>query len=146
MTETGRILALDYGTRKVGVALTDALQITAAPYLTIRYESRTDLMRQIQDIIEDREIVEIVVGVPIGLSGEDTKFTTHVREFITELKAAVTQPVHNVDERFTSADAKASLIQMGIKTGHNKEKVDAMAAAHLLRYYLDLREAKGTDS
>ena len=146
MIQSGRILALDYGTKKVGVAPTDPLQITASPYTTIRYEERSELLSQLRELIADRDVVEIVIGVPVGLGGKDTKFTTTVRKFIDWFREQVTQPVHMIDERFSSAEAKETLIQMGVKTGHNKEKVDAMAAAHLLRFYLDVREQKGRSS
>jgi len=142
MSATGRILAIDYGTKKIGLAVTDPLQITAAPYTTIRYESRDEFLVQLREIIEDREVIRVVVGMPIGLSGKDTQFTEHVREFVEWLRSEISLPIATLDERFSSSDAKASLIQMGVKTGHNKERVDAMAAAHLLRYYLDIQDER----
>ncbi len=147
MAASGRILAIDYGTKKIGLAISDPLQITAAPYKTIRYQSRDEFLVKVREIIVDRDVVKIVVGMPIGLSGNDTKFTQHVREFVEWLRSEISVPIFTLDERFSSEEAKASLIQMGIKTGHNKELVDAMAAAHLLRYYLDIQdEQTQTDS
>jgi len=139
MSMPGRILALDYGTKKVGVAITDPLQITASPLDTLRYRDKKDLLAQIQNIIDTREIVRVVIGVPYTLNGGKSAFTEQVEEFIDWFTEQIDVPVIRLDERFTSEDAKATLIEMGVKTGHNKEKVDAMAASHLLRYYLDSR-------
>ena len=137
MNQKGRILALDYGTKKVGVAITDPLQITAAPFTTIRYSAQESLFRTIIDIIEDKNVQQIVVGLPVTLSGGKSDMTKAVESFVDELAAQTDIPIATFDERHTSSDAKRTLIEMGIKTGHNKERVDAMAAAHLLRFYMD---------
>ncbi|MBS1272095.1 MAG: putative pre-16S rRNA nuclease [Candidatus Marinimicrobia bacterium] len=142
MSMPGRILALDYGAKKVGVATTDPLQITASPLQTVRYHARDDLLKAINEIIGEKEPVLIVVGVPYTLDGGKSAFTEEVEEFITWLKENIEVPITTLDERYTSEDAKATLIEMGIKTGHNKEKVDAMAASHLLRFYLDSRSGE----
>ena len=137
MNQKGRILALDYGTKKVGVAITDPLQITAAPLTTIRYSKQKSLFESILTIIEDKEVRQIIVGLPVTLSGGKSDITNAVESFIDELTSQTDIPITTFDERHTSSDAKQTLIDMGIKTGHNKERVDAMAAAHLLRYYMD---------
>lgn len=137
MNQKGRILALDYGTKKVGVAITDPLQITAAPLTTIRYSDQKSLFKTISNIVEEKEVKRIVVGLPVTLSGEKSSITNTVETFVDELAAQIDTPITTFDERHTSTDAKQTLIEMGIKTGHNKDRVDAMAAAHLLRYYMD---------
>ena len=137
MNQKGRILALDYGTKKVGVAITDPLQITAAPLTTIRYSKQKSLFESILTIIEDKEVRQIIVGLPVTLSGGKSDITNAVESFIDELTSQTDIPITTFDERHTSSDAKQTLIEMGIKTGHDKERVDAMAAAHLLRYYMD---------
>jgi len=140
MTATGRILALDYGARKVGIAASDVLRITAAPVGTIRYKSRPDLLQQLLSHIEEREIAEVVVGVPYNMDGGNSQFTDEVIEFVNWLSDQLDIPVQTIDERLSTHRAKNTLIEMGIKTGHHKEKVDAMAAAHLLRDYLDSQD------
>lgn len=142
MNIPGRILALDYGTKKVGVAITDPLQITASPLTTLRYQSQDDLLNQIREILEAQEVVEIIIGVPVTLSGGESQFTKAVRAFIDWFTGQVDLPVHTLDERFTTKDAKSTLVEMGVRTGHNKDRVDSMAASHLLRFYLDIKEEK----
>jgi putative Holliday junction resolvase len=137
MNQKGRILALDYGTRKVGVAITDPLQITAAPLTTIRYSNQNSLLNRILDLVKEKEVQRIIVGLPVTLSGGKSDMTKSVETFVNELAHHTDIPVATFDERHTSSDAKQTLIEMGIKTGHNKERIDAMAAAHLLRYYMD---------
>ncbi len=144
MTATGRILALDYGARKVGVAASDVLRITAAPVGTIRYKSKPDLLQQLFRHIEDREIAEVVVGVPYTMDGGRSQFTDEVIEFVEWLTRQLDIPVRTIDERLSTHRAKNTLIEMGVKTGHQKEKVDAMAASHLLRDYLDLQANEGS--
>lgn len=138
MNISGRILALDYGQRKVGLATSDPLRITASPLKTIRYKSRARLLTQLQSVIREREITEIVVGVPYTMDGGESQFTREVKRFIQWLSQNIDLPIHTIDERLSSQRAKQTLIQMGVKTGHNKERIDAMAASHLLRDYLDI--------
>lgn len=75
--------------------------------------------------------------MPFTLDGGESDTTKEVREFVEWLRTETGIPITTLDERYTSEDAKSTLIEMGVKTGHNKDKVDSMAAAHLLRYYLD---------
>ena len=140
----GRILALDYGTVKVGLAMTDPLQITAVPFDTIRYHTHEDLLSKIRQIIEEYEIREILIGIPYTLDGGESQFTKKVLAFSSWMKTQMTLPVSLYDERLTSQEAIQSLIQMGVKTGHNKERIDSMAAAHLLRDYLDIRAGESS--
>ena len=79
----------------------------------------------------------MVIGMPYTLEGGESDTTREVREFVEWLREEIDVPITTLDERYTSEDARSTLIEMGVKTGHNKDKVDSMAAAHLLRYYLD---------
>jgi len=146
MNNIGRILALDYGQRKVGLALSDPLGITASPLTTIRYTSRPRLLEQLQAVIREREVAELVIGVPYTMAGGESRFTKEVKAFVDWISRQVDLPVHTIDERLSSEAAKRTLIQMGVKTGHNKERIDAMAAAHILRDYLDIRDASDAGS
>ncbi|HKJ69487.1 MAG TPA: Holliday junction resolvase RuvX [bacterium] len=145
MAHPGRIVALDFGTRKIGVAISDALQITAAPLKTIRYRSRETLFEELRSLIRDREVIEVVVGVPYTMRGGESHTTREVKEFITWLAENLDIPVQTIDERLSSQQAKQTLQEMGVRTGHEKDRVDAMAASHLLRLYLDSRGDVGGD-
>lgn len=140
MSGSGRILAVDYGTKKVGVAITDPLRITASPLTTLRYKNRDELLARIRELVKQYEVVQIIVGLPLTLSGGKSEFTKYVEKFIDWLSSEISIPVTSFDESGTSLQAKQTLIAMGVKTGHNKDRVDAMAAAHMLRYYLDMKE------
>jgi len=137
MSDHGRLLALDYGSHKVGVALSDPLRITASPLETFRFHSRVELGRQLAEILETYEVTKIVVGIPYTLAGGESETTGNALQFAEWIEDKFGLPVERVDERLTTRQAKDSLQQMGVKTGHNKDRVDAMAAAHLLRHYLD---------
>jgi putative Holliday junction resolvase len=129
-----RILGIDYGEKRVGLALSDPMQMIASPYKTI--PNKPDLIVAIQSIMK-AEIVEIVVvGLPKGMKGQETAQTKHVTSFVENLNQNDIK-VELVDERLTSISAKKALVEQGIKTGHNKGLIDQTAAAIILQQYLD---------
>jgi putative Holliday junction resolvase len=129
-----RILGIDYGEKRVGLALSDPMQMIASPYKTI--PNNPDLIVAIQSIMK-AEIVEIVVvGLPKGMKGQETAQTKHVTSFVENLNQNDIK-VELVDERLTSISAKKALVEQGIKTGHNKGLIDQTAAAIILQQYLD---------
>ena len=129
-----RILGIDYGEKRVGLALSDPMHMIASPYKTI--PNNHDLIVAIQSIMK-AEIVEIVVvGLPKGMKGQDTAQTKHVTGFVENLNQNSIK-VELVDERLTSISAKKALVEQGIKTGHNKGLIDQTAAAIILQQYLD---------
>ncbi|HMA61853.1 MAG TPA: Holliday junction resolvase RuvX [bacterium] len=133
----GKILGVDFGEVRTGVAITDPLQIIASPYATLKPNSINDLINKLVDIVLSEDVEKIIVGLPIGTSGQDTDRTKRTRQFIKILQQSVTIPVEQMDERYSSGEAKQLLIEQGIKTGHSKAKVDKVAAAIILRRYLD---------
>ena len=131
-----RALGIDFGKRRVGLALSDKLGLIASPYKTIIYLSEKDLIREIKNIVLEKEIEIIVLGLPLNMKGEDSIQTKKVRSFkkhLSELKL----PIVYEDERFSSILAKNSLVLQNVKTGHNKSEVDRTAAAIILQQYLD---------
>ena len=129
-----RILGIDYGEKRVGLALSDPMQMIASPYKTI--PNNPDLIVAIQSIMK-AEIVEIVVvGLPKGMKGQETAQTKHVTSFVENLNQNDIK-VELVDERLTSISAKKALVEQGIKTGYNKGLIDQTAAAIILQQYLD---------
>jgi len=132
-----RILAIDYGMKKIGLALSDPLKIIAKPFNTIDNVSYEDCLIQLKNIIKEYSVNEIVVGLPITLKNTFSEQTNLVKEFIDSLKNDLIIKITIIDERLSSIEAKKSLIQQGIKTGHNKKEIDKTAAAIFLQSYLN---------
>jgi putative Holliday junction resolvase len=134
-----RILALDHGTKRIGVAVSDELKIIAQPLEFIPAEPFADFLTRLKEIILEKSVELILVGMPRNMDGSYGPAALKVREFIAALREAVTVPVQTWDERLTSAQAQRFLIQGGVRREKRKEKVDKTAAAILLQSYLDNR-------
>ena len=132
----GRVLGIDYGDSRIGLAMSDPLKIIASPFKTIRNEGNEKCLQVFQSLIKEKDVKAIVVGLPIGLKGQETVQTKKVREF-ANLLYALKLPIHLEDERLSSVSAEKSMIQQNIKTGHNKGLIDQRAAAIILQQFLD---------
>ena len=132
-----RILGIDYGERRIGLALSDPTGIIARPLLTLDQKEDSDWNSTLLAICREQEVGSIVVGYPLNMKGEKSPQTDKVDQFILLLKKITPLPVHTYDERLTSVAAKRELVRQGIKTGHDKGAVDQTAAALLLQDYLD---------
>ena len=132
----GRTLGIDFGSKRVGLALSDRLNLIASPYRTLDYVSEKELIAQLKSIVYENNIEIVVLGLPINMKGEDTIQTKKVRNF-KKLLSGLGLPVIYEDERLSSISAKNSLVLQNIKTGHNKEAIDRTAAAIILQQYLD---------
>jgi putative Holliday junction resolvase len=132
-----RILAIDYGTKRVGIAVTDPLQIVANALTTVESHKAIDFLKSYLQ----KEIVEtIVVGLPTRMDGSDTHATLPTENFVNLLrKTFPTVPIERMDERFTSAMAKRSMIEMGMKKKDRQKKtnIDQMSAAIILQSYME---------
>jgi len=132
----GRILGIDYGSSRVGFAVSDPMHIIATPLKTVKNSSIENLFDHINQIKIEYDIKSIVVGFPLNMKGEETKQTKSVKEFITYLK----QRNWNVileDERLTSVIAKKEIIKQNKSTGKHKSLIDKTAAALILQSYLN---------
>ena len=134
-----RILALDHGTRRIGVAVSDELQIIAQPLEYIPAEPYADFLTRLQELLEQQQPELIVIGLPRNMNGTYGPAALKVQEFIARLQTAISVPIKTWDERLTSAQANRYLIQGNVRRQQRKEKVDKMAAAILLQSYLDSR-------
>ena len=132
-----RILSIDYGDKRIGLALSDILKIIAKPYKTINNISNKQIIDDINMIIKDRNIEKIIVGLPITLKGNYSEQTNKVLSFVKLLEDGTSVCIETYDERLSSIQAKKSLIYQGVKTGHNKSEIDKTAAAIFLQGYLD---------
>ncbi len=134
----GRVLGVDYGDSRIGLAMSDPIKIIASPFKTILNEGNEKCLQVFQSLIKEKDVEAIVVGLPIGLKGQETVQTKKVREF-ANLLYALKLPIHLEDERLSSVSAEKSMIQQNIKTGHNKGLIDQRAAAIILQQFLDKR-------
>ena len=133
----GRLLAIDHGQKRIGLALSDPDKIISKPLKTISYLNYGDLLKELILIINEYQVEQLIIGLPIGMHGKKTLQSEKVEEFKSFVEKKIDIPIIYVDERLSSVSAKKSLISQGIKTGYNKSKVDQTAAAIFLQYYLD---------
>jgi len=134
----GRVLGIDFGEKRVGLALSDRSKLIASPFKTIKYFNKEDLINQLREIVIENDIENFVLGLPINMTGKDTRQTEVVRNFKKYL-SILDVPIIYEDERLSSVSAKNSLILQNIKTGYNKHEIDKTAAAIILQQYLDKR-------
>tara|TARA_E500000075_G_C6940561_1_gene294240 strand:- start:66 stop:482 length:417 start_codon:yes stop_codon:yes gene_type:complete len=136
-----RILCLDYGEKRIGLALSDPLKIIAYPYKTIINFGLKNLKHEIKKIIASETVESMVIGLPIGLNGKDTIQTQKVREFRLQI-LDLNIPIYFEDERLSSLAAAKSMKMEKIKTGFNKGIIDKRAAAIILQQFLDKKIIK----
>jgi putative Holliday junction resolvase len=137
----GRLLAVDWGERRIGLALSDETQTLAQPLATLtRRAGKRFPMAQLLDHISRNQVVGIVVGLPLDESGAEGKAAQAARALADDIRRrAGDLTVTMWDERMTTARVLAAIREMGGSTKGRKEDVDAMAAALLLQHYLDAR-------
>jgi len=131
-----RILALDLGEKRVGVALSDTLQMFAHPYKTIRWRGINSFLNELEQIIQSDDIETVVVGMPYTLKGGYSKKTNEVAEIIETLKERLSIPVIGMDERFTTKMAQQALKTVGKKSSKQRQRIDQIAAVFILESYL----------
>lgn len=132
-----RILALDPGTKRIGVALSDELGWTAQPLETYERRSVAADVAHIQQLVDRHEVKRIVMGFPVRLDGTLGPAALQVQEFIGQLEQTVTVPIVTWDERMTTKAAEEILIQANMSRRKRKGAVDRVAAAILLQSYLE---------
>jgi putative pre-16S rRNA nuclease len=132
-----RILALDHGTKRIGIAISDELKVIAQPVEFVPAEPFAAFVDRLKELLREKEVELILVGMPRNMNGSYGPAALKVEEFVAALRKAVTVPIKTWDERLTSAQANRFLIQANVRRDKRKEKVDKMAAAILLQSYLD---------
>ncbi len=135
----GRLLGLDYGTKRVGVAETDDLQIIASPLTTIHISNIIDFILEYQ---KKHNLEAVIIGEPKNLDTSETHSTKKVQEFVTHLKRKIPNlNIELIDERFTSKIAANSMIRGGVKKKKRREKgvLDKVSASIILQSFLDSR-------
>ncbi len=133
----GRILAIDYGRRRVGVAISDPTRTIATGLPTLEVDSPAHAVNQVAALRDEWDYQAIVVGLPIRTSGEPSDMAEEVRAFADALREKTGLPVTTQDERFSSSEAERIFHQKGKKLKGRKGEVDQLAAELILRQHLD---------
>lgn len=139
-----RVLGIDYGERRVGLALSDPTATIASPLPTLRRrKGKRPPVAPVARLAEEHEVAEIVVGLPLTLEGDESEWTAEVRAFGAALGERTGLPVAFRDERMTSVRAERAVRSLGLsrKEREEKERVDAAAAVLILQAYLDTRSS-----
>ncbi len=139
----GRVLGLDPGERRIGVALSDATGIIAQPHMVID-RRRHDLAATLRTLYEEHEVGTVVVGLPVSLSGEEGTAARRARAFGAKVEDILGCQVVYQDERFTTVQAEDALLEAGMRRVERREKRDKIAAALMLQAYLDAGRGEET--
>lgn len=146
MEYKGRVMALDLGEKRIGVAVSDPLRMIASAYGVVERSSRAADFARYQEIIAEQQITLLVVGLPVPLSGVEGQRAAWVRDYTAELETHLTIPITFWDEALTTVQAEQSLRQRGKRGKEIKQRVDAVAAAFILQSYLDAHAEREWDA
>jgi putative Holliday junction resolvase len=134
-----RILAVDYGERNFGLAISDPERRLSLPLPAFKARSHKEFIHHVSELISSENVGLIVVGIPSTLKGGESKKTKEVMVFLEKLKERLPVPVECYDERLTTHAALKKMRQADMKLKKHKDKVDSLAAAEILQSYLDSR-------
>jgi putative Holliday junction resolvase len=136
-SEPGRVMALDVGERRIGVALSDPTRTLASPLTTIRAVPRSTALKRILTLIRDYQVTALVVGLPLTMNGDIGPQATLVQQFVDELRPLIDIPIFFVDERLTTVAAERMMIDLKIKPEQRRARIDEVAASIILQDFLD---------
>ncbi len=131
----GKILAIDYGDKRVGVAISDYNKEIAFPRDFL--ENNNQVIDHLRDIIEEEEVIKVILGLPLEMSGQQGESALKAMEFGRKLMRQVTVPVEFFDERLTTKQASDKLSAMGVKQKEQKQGIDSASAQVMLEAYLN---------
>ncbi len=132
-----RYLGIDFGQKRVGIAISDPTLTIAQPHSTIKYFSLKKLVIEIINLTKTYDINKIIVGLPLNLKGKDSIKTEEVRQFANLIKSHTDIPVMLFDERLTTVEVQKLLIQFGKKPSKSRNIIDQLAAQRILQTYID---------
>jgi len=141
-----RILAIDYGRKRIGLALSDELGLTAQPLATLIHKNRRDDLRHLREICRQHQVGRIVVGYPLHITGEAGEMAEEAKRFAARTEKGLRIEVVLVDERLTSWEAEQLMTAASSKSRRKNKHVDDIAAAVLLRDYLNHARGESLDS
>ena len=136
-----RILALDVGDRRIGVAISDDLCLIAHPWKVIERKSLKEDISHLRRIVEDEKTQEMIVGMPLNMDGTSGRQAEKVKGFVTHLKSEFSLPIKIWDERLTTVAAERPLREAGLSGRKRRKVIDKLAACFILQNYLDSRKA-----
>jgi putative holliday junction resolvase len=140
----GKRLGIDVGSVRIGLASCDADGILASPLPALKRSSDNEvLIVEIKNLVAELEIIEVVIGDPISMSGNITSSTSDARQLASEIAAAINVPVRLVDERLTTVSAQAKLRQSGKDTREAKTLIDSASAVEILEHALTTERSTG---
>ncbi len=137
-----RILAIDYGRKRIGLALSDELQMTAQPLLTLVRTNRRNDLRRLREICREHGVARILLGHPLHITGESGEMADEAAQYAVRLQKELGIEVTLADERLTTWEAQQIVAQSKAPNRRKKSSIDDVAAAVLLREYLDRKRAK----
>jgi putative pre-16S rRNA nuclease len=143
--EEGRVLSIDFGRKRVGIALSDPTGTLATPLETLtRRSGQRPPWKKVEEIVRAHEVRGLVMGLPLGLEGEETAWCEEIRQAGDALATRLGLPIDYVDERFSSVQAERAIRAQGLRKSERSRKgrVDAAAAAVILQGWLDRRESR----
>lgn len=143
--EPGRVLALDVGQRRIGVAMSDTLRVLASPLTTVPAQPHATALARIGRLVAGNEVTLVVIGLPLTMSGEIGPQAQLVQAFANDLRQHLSQPIHMFDERLTSVEAERMMIEMGLKREQRRTRIDEIAASLILRDFLQTLREKDID-
>ena len=135
-----KILSVDYGDKRIGLAISDENEKLASRFLTLENKSQEKSITEIKKIILEKNIQKIIIGIPVGLKGESVQ-TQDIKEFSAKISKNIKIPIMEMNEVFTSKMAKENLLKAGVKNKKLKEIIDQEAARIILQDYLDKNQS-----
>lgn len=135
----GRVLGIDFGQRRIGLALSDPTRLICSVYDQLERTSDRDVrwIEKLKNIVEEEEVVEIVMGLPLHMNGDEGEEARFVRETGSMLEKTLSRPVSYVDERLSTVSAERTLLEAGLSRTKRKGVRDSMAAQVILQSFLD---------
>ena len=134
-----RVIGIDFGLSKVGIAISDPSGIISMPLETIRYKNQKDLIERLKKIALEKNVKTLVIGYPLNMNYKENSMTEIIDKFKVVMESNNFE-IHLEDKRLSSQYAKKIMIQQDIKTGKNKEMVDVLSASIILQTYLDRKK------
>jgi len=133
----GKVLALDYGTKNIGLAWCDELRVTVQPLPSFARRGRQDLSLRLRSLVEENDIREVVVGIPLNMDGSTGDAVRRVERFMDWLREQLRLPLHGIDERLSTVEASEVWRGMSARQQQKYRTVDSLAAAFILKRYLE---------
>ena len=137
-----RWIAIDYGEKRIGIAVTDHLKMFVNPLTTIENKSDSAVFDQLLKIFQSQEVEKVIIGLPLSLDGEDTAKTKETREFYKKLSEKTSLPLIWWDERYSTYEANELLKNKGLNWEKSRNVIDQIAAAVILKSYVDSNDKR----